>query len=150
MIDDDSIAQRAKIVCEAFSWVGTPYRHQASAKGQGTDCLGLVRGVWRGLAGDEPEMPPPYTPNWVEVRADDPLLAASRRHLNEKPHTALLPGDMLLFRMVQSGPAKHCGIYAGEGRFIHAYSGRAVTVSSFSSWWQKRLVGVFSFPILKG
>ena len=29
-------------------WIGTPYRHQASLKGVGCDCLGLVRGVWRG------------------------------------------------------------------------------------------------------
>ena len=122
MTSDADIAQRARIVCEAFSWLDTPYRHQASSKGHGTDCLGLIRGIWRALAASEPARPPPYTPNWVESRADDPLLTASRRHLIEKPCTALLPGDMLLFRMVQDGPAKHCGVYVGEGRFVHAYS----------------------------
>ncbi|HXO72313.1 MAG TPA: peptidase P60, partial [Bradyrhizobium sp.] len=37
----------AAIVAEARSWIGTRYCHQASLKGVGCDCLGLVRGVWR-------------------------------------------------------------------------------------------------------
>ena len=36
-----------EIVAAARSWIGTPYRHQASLKGVGCDCLGLVRGVGR-------------------------------------------------------------------------------------------------------
>ena len=39
---------RAAIVAEARAWIGTPYRHQASLKGIGCDCLGLLRGIWRG------------------------------------------------------------------------------------------------------
>ena len=37
----------------ARAWLGTPYRHQASVKGVGADCLGLVRGLWREVAGAE-------------------------------------------------------------------------------------------------
>ena len=43
--------KRAEILSEARDWLGTPYRHQASLKGAGCDCLGLVRGVWRALEG---------------------------------------------------------------------------------------------------
>lgn len=50
------------VVAEAMDWIGTPYRHQASRKGVGCDCLGLVRGVWRALYGREPEAPGPYRP----------------------------------------------------------------------------------------
>ena len=42
---------RAAIVAAARGWLGTPYRHQASVRGEGADCLGLVRGVWRELIG---------------------------------------------------------------------------------------------------
>ena len=38
---------RDAIVAEAHRWIGTPYRHQASLRGVGCDCLGLLRGVWR-------------------------------------------------------------------------------------------------------
>ncbi len=31
---------REDIVRAARGWIGTPYRHQASLKGVGTDCLG--------------------------------------------------------------------------------------------------------------
>jgi NlpC/P60 family putative phage cell wall peptidase len=40
---------RPTIVAETRAWLGTPYRHQASLKGVGCDCLGLVRGVWRAI-----------------------------------------------------------------------------------------------------
>jgi NlpC/P60 family putative phage cell wall peptidase len=39
------------ILEEARSWIGTPYQHQASLKGVGCDCIGLVRGVWRAVYG---------------------------------------------------------------------------------------------------
>ncbi len=50
---------RAAIVVTARLWIGTPYLHQASLRGIGCDCLGLLRGVWRDLYGPEPEAPPP-------------------------------------------------------------------------------------------
>ena len=37
------------VVVEARRWLGTPYLHQASECGVGADCLGLLRGVWRGV-----------------------------------------------------------------------------------------------------
>ena len=59
---------QAAIVAEATSWLGTPYRHQASLKGVGCDCLGLLRGVWRAFYGNEPETLPAYTPDWAEAK----------------------------------------------------------------------------------
>ena len=56
-----------RIVAAARGWIGTPYVHQASVKGAGTDCLGLVRGIWRELYGPEPEALPAYTPDWGEA-----------------------------------------------------------------------------------
>lgn len=75
------VISRAMIVIEARSWLGTPYRHQASVKGVGCDCLGLVRGVWRAVIGIEPESPPPYAPDWAEASGGEPLAEAALRHL---------------------------------------------------------------------
>lgn len=137
---------RARIVAAARQWLGTPYVHQAAAKGQGTDCLGLVRGLYAELLGAEPEAPPPYTPDWNETRADEePLLAAARRHLVAR-RGPVLPGQVLIFRVMTTGPAKHCGIASDRDRFIHAYAGRAVIESPMSRWWRERLAGVFDFP----
>ena len=67
------------ILSEARQWLGTPYRHQASLKGVGCDCLGLVRGVWRALYGYEPEEPGPYQRGWVEPPGEERLRDAARR-----------------------------------------------------------------------
>lgn len=143
---------RAAIVAEARSWLGTPYRHQASRKGAGCDCLGLVRGVWRGLYGEEPAAPPPYAADWAETGGRETLLEAARRHLVEVPLADWRPGDVLLFRMSPEACVKHCAIVSApapgdpERRIIHAYWGRAVVESWLGPWWRRRLVHAFSFP----
>ena len=137
-------------VAAARGWLGTPYRHQASVKGQGADCLGLVRGVWRETAGDEPEEIPAYQPDWAEVGGEETLLGAARRWLVEKPAGQMRPGDVLLFRMAEGAPMKHCAILSALGRpeprMIHAYWGRAVVESWIGPWWMRRLAGVFAWP----
>lgn len=134
---------RAAIVAEARRWLGTPYRHQASMIGAGCDCLGLVRGVWRAFHGDEPEAPPPYTPDWADGDQEH-LRDALRRNLREVAHP--WPGDVLLFRMRAGAPMKHAAILAADDRFIHAYWGRAVVESRFAPFWRARFAAAFSFP----
>ena len=131
----------------AAEWIGTPYRHQASARGQGADCLGVVRGIYRALHGAEPRALPPYTPHWHGE--GEPLLEAAQAFLVPREAggpDSVRPGDVLVFRMVPGQAAKHCGVLIEPGRFVHAYSGRAVVAARFSRWWQQRLAGVFSFP----
>jgi NlpC/P60 family putative phage cell wall peptidase len=137
---------RQAILAEARDWIGTPYRHQASAKGAGCDCLGLVRGVWRALYGDEPEATPAYTPNWAERAGAEALRDAARRNLREISLESAAPGDVLLFRMDACSPMKHAAILDEEERLIHAYWGRAVVRSRFAPWWRARCAAAFSFP----
>jgi NlpC/P60 family putative phage cell wall peptidase len=160
---------RTHIVTLARSWLGTPYHHQASLKGVGTDCVGLVRGMWRELYGTEPEQLPAYTRDWAEAQARETLLEAARRHLVEVPHSQARPGDILIFRWRRNAPAKHCAILAsadahplpacGErvgvggskglvtgSTMIHALEGAPVSEVSFSPWWHRHLAGVFAFP----
>jgi NlpC/P60 family putative phage cell wall peptidase len=137
---------RSAILAEAREWIGTPYQHQASAKGAGCDCLGLVRGVWRALYGAEPEQAPAYTPDWAERHGAETLLEAARRHMIETPIFAACPGDVLLFRMDAGSPAKHVAILDEDEHLIHAYWGRAVVRSRFAPWWRARCAAAFSFP----
>lgn len=141
--------RRADIVDTAREWLGTPYQHQASRKGVGTDCLGLVRGVWRSLCGEEPLAVPPYAPDWAELRGEDTLLEAARKVFVEIPAGKAADGDVLLFRMVQGAPAKHCAIVSGPGRVIHAYWGRSVCQTRLVPWWERRIAAAFSFPGLE-
>lgn len=143
---------RAMIVAEARTWIGTPYRHQASARGAGADCLGLLRGVWRALYGAEPEIAPPYGPTAIDDAfrrsGAEPLLAAARRHFIDRADADPLAGDALIFRIESDGPARHCALYAGAGRIIHAYAGRTVLEGAYGRWWRARRAGLFAFPAL--
>ena len=133
------------VVAAARGWIGTPYLHQASVKGAGCDCLGLLRGVWREVLGAEPEVVPPYTMDWAEPQGIEVLLGAARRHLGEKPVAEAAPGDVLVFRMRAGAVAKHVGLMAGPDRFIHSYSGHGVVESALTDAWRRRVAAVFAF-----
>ena len=137
------------IVAAARSWIGTPYRHQASVRGAGADCLGLLRGVWREVLGAEPEAVPAYTQDWSEPSGREDLLAAAVRWLRVKPLADAAAGDVLLFRMRAGAVAKHLGIAGQIGpqaSFIHAYSGHGVVETALSDPWARRVVARFTFP----
>lgn len=138
-----------RVVVIARSWIGTPYLHQASVCGAGTDCLGLLRGIWRDLHGSEPEPVPAYTADWAEPDHREVLLDAARRWLVAKEPEAASPGDVLLFRMREGSIAKHLGIQSDatlHPKFVHAYTGYGVVESSLSLPWQRRIAARFAFP----
>ena len=139
------------IITLARGWIGTPYQHQASLKGVGCDCLGLLRGIWRERHGTEPEIAPPYAPDWAEslqraTANPEPLIEAATRHLLPVPLAAITPGDVLLFRWRSHLPAKHLAILCAPGLMIHAHDGASVCEVAFSPWWQRHLAAVFRFP----
>ncbi|QEL23029.1 peptidase P60 [Bosea sp. F3-2] len=138
--------RRDEIVETARLWLGTPYHHQASLRGVGCDCLGLVRGIWRDLLGDEPEAPPPYSPSWAESLQQETLAGAALRHLVPVAIGAERPGDVLLFRWREHLPAKHCAILSEPDRIIHAHDGAAIAEVAFTPWWRRHLSHAFSFP----
>ena len=138
-----------RVVAAARGWIGTPYRHQASCRAVGCDCLGLVRGVWREVMGAEPERPPAYTPDWAEATGEERMLAAAARHM-VRVEAGAQPGDVLLFRMLERGPAKHAAILVSDrlagGTVVHAYSGHGVCETRLGEAWLRRLAGIFRFP----
>lgn len=140
---------REDVVVVARTWIGTPYVHQSSTRGAGTDCLGLLRGIWREVLGAEPEAVPAYSMDWSEPQGEERLWVAARRHLRSKPVTEAGQGDVLLFRMRTGSVAKHLGIQAEVGdapTFVHAYAGHGVTESPLSRPWARRVVARFEFP----
>ena len=137
---------RADIVAVARSWIGTPYRHQASLKGVGCDCLGLIRGVWRAVIGDEPECAPAYAPDWAEASGGEALAQAALRNLVAIDCTEFAEGDVLLFRWRTHLPAKHAAIVASADTMIHAHDGASVAEVALAPWWRRRIAYAFRFP----
>ncbi len=135
------------VVAAARPWLGTPYRHQAATLGAGCDCLGLLRGVWRQLYGDEPVSVPPY-------RADlrDPThagaLAVAAAKLLIATDAPLAAGQVLLFALNRAVYPKHCAILVSHDRFIHAQERLGVIEANLTSGWASRIAGRFEFPPL--
>lgn len=111
---------RAHVLALARTWLGTPYHHQASVRGIGCDCVGLVRGVHRALYGPtaaaEADAALPYTRDWAEATGIETLITAARRHLIEIAPAAARPGDVLIFRYRPHMVAKHTGILGARLR----------------------------------
>lgn len=140
------MTDRDAIVAAARGWIGTPYLHQASLKGAGCDCLGLVRGVWREICGDEPEETGAYTPDWAEATRQERLADAGFRHLVHIGVQDFAAGDVLLFRWRPHVPAKHCAIASSRETMIHAHDGARVCEIAISPFWKRRVAFAFRFP----
>ena len=137
------------IVDAARAWIGTPYLHQASLQGAGSDCLGLLRGVWRACLGPEPMTVPAYTADWSEPSRREDLFDAANQWLIAKDIGDEAPGDVLLFRMRIGAVAKHLGIVGRTGAdasFIHAYTGHGVLETALTAPWRRKIAARFCFP----
>jgi NlpC/P60 family putative phage cell wall peptidase len=140
-MNPDLVIEAAKL------WLGTPYRHQAATLGAGCDCLGLLRGVWRTLYGDEPMVVPPYRADMRDPAHAGALKAAAERFL--VPVTGeVKAGQVLLFRLNGMTEAKHCGILVTPERFIHAQERLGVVETNLTEAWARRVSGWFAFPDL--
>ena len=142
-------ANPSAVLAIARAWIGTPYLHQSSVQGVGCDCLGLARGIWRALHGDELWEVPPYSRDWGEAGRREVLAEAARAALIEIPLDAAGPGTLILFRMAPGVPAKHCGILGASvmrPSLIHAYDRSGVVDESFTPAWSRRAAFAFQFP----
>jgi len=140
----------ADIVALAREWIGTPYMHQASMKGAGCDCAGLLRGIWRTVYGAEPEGIPDYTADWAEPQGDECLLHTARQLFVPVIGGPLVHGQIVIFRMRRGLIAKHLGVVTTDSaspRFIHAYAGHGVVESPLSAPWQRRIAARFTFDL---
>lgn len=134
------------MVAAARRWLGTLYHDQASLCGVGCDCLGLARGVWREVVGDEPFPIPPYSRDWGEIGQREVLAEGARRMMPEIAPAAATTGALLLFRMRPRAIAKHVGILTSPSAFIHSYERLGVVEQPFSEGWRRRVAFAFLFP----
>ena len=147
IVDQAAQILRGRIVAAARGWLGTPYLHQASLKGVGCDCLGLLRGVWRDVMGPEPQLVPPYAADWAGQGRKELLAEASAAHLVAIEVVDATQGDVVLFRWRRHLPAMHCGILVGPDVLIHAHEGVAVAQVPLPGAWARRAAFAFAFPV---
>lgn len=138
--------KRDRVIAIARTWVGTPYHHQASRKGVGADCIGLVRGIWRELYGSEPFGQMSYSKDWGDANGNEDLLRAADTHFIKLEVYEALPGDLVAVRWKKGTVAKHAMILSGIDRAIHAYNRAPITEIDLSTWWHDKIVAAYRFP----
>jgi cell wall-associated NlpC family hydrolase len=118
-----ALADPGKLAAErAGSLAGIRYRFGGTSPREGFDCSGLIHFSYREAAG-------------VKLPRDTGSLRKASLRIDRHE---LRPGDLIFFRL--RGTHGHVGIYAGEGRFIHAPSrGKKVRFESLEApFWQKK------------
>lgn len=123
---DPSQAQEAAIF--ALALLDRRYRFGGANPESGLDCSGMVGWIYDQVAG-------------LKLPRSAAQIAASTRAL---PRESLQPGDLVFFDS-GGGPHTHMGIYAGNGRFIHAPSSRSKQVridSLDQGWFASRISGL--------
>jgi probable lipoprotein NlpC len=118
-------ATRMKVVAQALSWRGAPYRFGGHTR-KGVDCSGFVHEVLVAAG-----VPGPL-----------PRKSSSFQGFGEEVGGGVEPGDILLF--AGSGSVDHVGIALSDEAFIHAASEgprTGVIVSSLEEeTWKSRFV----------
>jgi cell wall-associated NlpC family hydrolase len=111
--------QRAAIVREARSWIGTPYHPQGDIKGAGVDCGMLLVRVFVDSGLCEPFDPRPYAPDWMLHRSEERYLGFVFDRTREVINP--LPGDVMVFRYGRC--YSHGGIVTRTAplTIVHAY-----------------------------
>lgn len=122
-------SQRAAVVAEARSWLGTPYHHRGRIKGAGVDCAMLLAEVYH-RAGLIPALDIGHYPmDWHLHRDVEQYLGWVERHASRTD--LALPGDVVLFRFGRC--FSHGGIVLDWPRIIHAYVGQGCVLGDVAA-----------------
>ncbi len=115
--------QGAAIVATAKKFTGVPYVFGGTTP-KGFDCSGFLQYVFR------------------QHGINIPRLADEQYKLGKNVKVSQLEVGYLVFFSTYTAGVSHCGIYVGDGKFLHTSSSRGVRIDSLSdSYWKPRFVG---------
>jgi cell wall-associated NlpC family hydrolase len=109
---------RRRIVWEAMSWVGTPYRQMGCTKGVSVDCSMLIARVLIEAGLVEEFDPRPYPPLWFFHRNDERYMDWVLRTARET--STPQPGDIILIKFGRA--FAHSGFIIGQDQIVHAFA----------------------------
>ncbi len=113
-----------RLINTAMQYIGTPYVFGGTSLYYGIDCSAFTQQIFAQVG--------IYLPRTADYQFEvgTPVSRAD-----------LIPGDMVFFTTYTYG-ASHCGIYIGNGEFIHASSSYGVTISSLDHpYYADRYIG---------
>lgn len=139
---------RAEAIADAYLWLGTPYLHQASVRGVGTDCLGLVGGVARdrGTAEGLAWAADPNFKGYGRTPHARTLLEGTDKYLERIRLAEVTAGDILLMKFAVE-PQHFAFISRMDPTYIiHASSShRKVVEHRLDEVWRSRVIRAYRY-----
>lgn len=112
-----------KLIEEAYTWIGTPYKYACAEKGVGTDCSGFVMKVFYDALDYSIPRNTTKQAEFCSPVTDDTVQA----------------GDLVFFATGKAaGKVSHVGIMVDSHQFIHASSSKGVVVSDLYKPYYRR------------
>lgn len=152
----NAMIEPSVVVAEARSWIGTRYHIMGRRKGAGCDCGSFLMSVAVncGLISDG-QMEVYSLDCWQHWRQDK-YLHHVMKHAEKLAQeicyrsTKVLPGCLVLSRVVGCGYFNHGGIVTEWPKLVHAVSPRVEEVSAVDNWlWNYREIAIFDFKGVK-
>ena len=138
---------RLDAIEEARSWVGTPFKHQASLKGVGCDCIGLIKGIGVALNLVDYDEKSDKAKPYLNYR-----LMPDSKKMREGLAVFLVPIDVIdavagdILFMAWTKEPQHVAFISERG-IIHSYSAVGKVVEhTFDKSWKERVMGAYRYP----
>ncbi|WP_295728251.1 C40 family peptidase [uncultured Muribaculum sp.] len=110
----DMHGEQKKLVDEALTWLGTPYRYGGQDY-NGTDCSGLTMEVYRKALG-------------IKIPRSS---REQQQYCESIAKGALMIGDLVFFSTGRDkNRVSHVGLYVGDGKIVHASGSKGVIISN--------------------
>lgn len=135
------------LIEEARTWLGTPYHHQGSAKGLGTDCVGFLKGVALEIGILTPQLAAALPTDYSRQPSAGQLRRLMGGILIHVPFDCRAPGDLVLMRFALD--PQHLGMLTAVDPDYLIHCGRdGVVEHRVDTAWRSRIARVYRFPAL--
>jgi NlpC/P60 family putative phage cell wall peptidase len=130
-MQEEEAVERARVIAEARTWLGTPFRDQADVKGAGVDCAMLIIRAFVDTGMTPPFDPRPYPPRWFLHQGEERFLGWMQKYGIEIEAAAAQPGDIVIYRFGRC--FSHSALIVSEREILHAYfkEGKAAICERF-------------------
>lgn len=118
--------ERAKVIAEATTWLGTPYHAMGRIKGVGVDCATLLCEVYEAAGVVDRVEPGTYAPDWHLHKGAEQYLGWLQKYGAETDTPRA--GDVIVWRFGRC--FSHAAILIDDQTIIHSYLGQGVRIES--------------------
>lgn len=123
-LESNTVTQEArqKVILEAISWLGTPFRHRAKIKGRhgGVDCGQFLCGVFENAGIVDPIVLPEYPMQWALHQREELYLKELLKYTREIPVSEARSADIIMFHVGRASSHGALMLEPWPGRLIHS------------------------------